>query len=203
MKESGDDPVHHKACYGHKAFTSDITPSYGNTTKWTQNLSSGGMSGDISEGWSISTNVGKTYYQIAQIGTESGFYPPGRMVTGHSFQVVQNSTASRAVWMWRHGAMASDGKYWSSGAYSKINDYNWHSRSGDYGSSFVDHMIDNNLYIKYIVIQFSTSGGSSSRSTKCSIRNFKFKWIDVPSGKTLILPKLRPHADRTDINVIA
>jgi hypothetical protein len=203
VKESGTSPIHKKAVYGHGNYTSDITPSYGNTTKWTRSLDGGNKSGDISDNWSIEVDVGKTYLLITKIGTTSGFYPRGSLVLGHTFDVAQNSTASRAIWLKRHGAYTGDGKLWSSGSYSKINDYSWHGRNATYDSAFLNYLKDNNQYIKHIFFQFSTEGGSVSRKTQIKIRNFRFKWVDVPSGKTLILPKLRPYADRQDLNVIA
>ena len=203
VKEPGTSPKHLKACYGQSFQGSNITPSYGNTTTWNQSLSGGNISGDISDSWRIETDVGKTYNIIVKLGSVSGFYPRGSLVLGHSFDIAQNSTASRAVWMWRHGAMAGDGTVWSSGAYSKLSDFSWHGRNATYSSGFTDYLKNNNQYVKHILFQFSTEGGSISRKTQLSVRNFKFKWIDVPSGKTLILPKLRPFADRKDLNVIA
>jgi len=202
-KESGSSPKHLKAMYGQAAQTSNITPSYGNTTQWIQDLSGGGMSGDISGTWTLTTDVGKTYHLIKKIGTVSGFYPAGRLVLGHTFEIAQNSTASRAVWLKRHGALTGDGTLWSSGSYGKLGDYSWHSRNATYDSGFINYMKTNNQYIKHIYLQFSTEGGSISRKTEIKIRNFRFKWIDVPSGKTLILPKLRPYEDRLDLDVIA
>jgi len=203
-KERGTSPKHLRAMYGHAAHTSDITPSFGNTYyTWHQTLAPGNMTGDISDTWTLSTDVGKDYLLIAKTGTVSGFYPRGSLVLGHSFEVAQNSTASRAVWLWRHGAWTGNGKLWSSGAYTKLNDYDWHSRDATYDSEFINYLKNNNQYVKHIYFQFSTVGGSISRKTEITIRNFRFKWVEPPSGKTLILPKLRPYADRQDLNVIA
>jgi hypothetical protein len=201
-KSYGSSPKHERAMYGQGTHGA-ITPTYGYTTRWDQNLTSGGMSGDISNSWTINTNVGKTYEQICKIGTVSGFYPPGRLLKGFTFSHKQDSTASRAVWLKRYGAMSNDGKLWSSGTMTKKSDYNWHSKTATFDSSFLSHLNSSSRYIEYIMFQFSTDGGSVSRDTNCTIKDFKFTWIDGVSGKELILPKLRSYSERSDINAIA
>ena len=201
-KSYGSSPKHERAMYGQGTHGA-ITPTYGNTTRWDQNLTSGSMSGDISHSWKMLTDVGKTYYLISKIGTVSGFYPPSRLIKGFTFYHAQTSTASRAVWLKRYGAMSSSGKLWSSGTMSKRNDYNWHSKTVTFDSSFLSHLNSSSRYIQYIMFQFSTEGGSVSRNTNCKIRDFKFTRIDGISGKELILPKLRSYSERSDFNAIA
>ena len=202
-KARGSSPKHNQAMYGSTAHGSSITPAYGTKTVWNKSLDVNG-SGDIATDWTINTDVGKTYEMIVFVGTSSGFYPPGRLLTGFSFDHAQNSTASRAIWLKRYGAMSSSDKLWSRGTFSKLNDYNWHSKTGTFDSSFQSHLNSSSRYVKYIAFQFSTEGGSVSRKTNLRIRNFKFTWVDVPSGKdALILPKLRPFSQRSDINAIA
>ena len=200
-KTYGSSPKHGRAMYG-QASHAAITPTYGNTTRWDQNLSSGVMSGDISNSWKMLTDVGKTYYLISKIGTVSGFYPPSRLIKGFTFYHAQTSTASRAVWLKRYGAMSSGGKLWSSSVLSKKNDYNTHKKVATFDSSFMSHL-GNSRYIEYIMFQFSTEGGSVSRKTECKIQDFRFDWIDGVSGKELILPKLRSYSERSDFNAIA
>ena len=200
-KSYGSSPKHERAMYGQGTHGA-ITPTYGYTTRWDQNLTSGGMSGDISSSWNISTNVGKSYEQICKIGTVSGFYPPSRLIKGFTFSHAQTSTASRAVWLKRYGAMSSGGKLWSSSVLSKKNDYNTHKKVATFDSSFMSHL-GNSRYIEYIMFQFSTEGGSVSRKTECYIKDFRFDWIDGVSGKELILPKLRSYSERSDFNAIA
>ena len=200
-KSYGSSPKHERAMYGQGTHGA-ITPTYGNTSRWDQNLTSAGMNGDISNNWTISTDVGKSYEQICKIGTVSGFYPPSRLIKGFTFSHSQNSTASRAVWLKRYGAMSSSGKLWSSGVMSKKSDYNTHNKTVTFDSSFMSHL-GTSRYIEYIMFQFSTEGGSVSRKTECKIRDFKFTWIDGLSGKELILPKLRPYSERSDFNAIA
>ena len=199
-KSYGSSPKHERAMYG-QASHAAITPTYGNTTRWDQNLS-GSMSGDISNSWKILTDVGKTYYLISKIGTVSGFYPPSRLIKGFTFSHTQTSTASRAVWLKRYGAMSSSGKLWSSSVLSKKNDYNTHNKTATFDSSFMSHL-GTSGYIEYIMFQFSTEGGSPSRKTECVIKDFRFDWIDGVSGKELILPKLRSYSERSDFNAIA
>ena len=201
-KSYGSSPKHERAMYG-QSTSGAITPTYGNTARWDQNLTSGGMNGDITTNWAITTDVGKSYQQICKIGTVSGFYPPGRLLKGFTFNFAQTSTASRAVWMKRYGAMSSSGKLWSSGTMSKKSDYNTHSKTVTFDSSFMSHLSSSNRYVEYIMFQFSTEGGSPSRKTECYIKDFKFTWIDGVSGKELILPKLRSYSERSDINAIA
>jgi hypothetical protein len=203
-KARGSSPKHYKAMYGSTAHGSSITPAYGTNTTWGRSLNVNG-SGDISDGgWRIKTDVGKTYEMICFMGTTSGFYPPGRLLKGFTFSHAQTSTASRAVWLKRYGAMSSADKLWSSGTLSKFNDYNYHSRTATFDSSFMSHLNSSSRYIKYIAFQFSTEGGSTSRVTEAVIKDFKFTWVDVPSGKdALILPKLRSFSQRSDINAIA
>jgi len=200
-KSHGSNPSHLKAMYGHAA-SGAVTPSYNDTTKWDQNLMSGVMSGDISKSWRIKTSVGKSYEQICQIGTVSGFYPQGRLLKGFTFSHAQTSTASRAVWLKRYGAMSSSGKLWSSSVLSKKGDYNKHKKVATFDSSFMSHL-GSSRYIEYIMFQFSTEGGSVSRKTECRIEDFRFDWIDGVSGKQLILPKLRSYSERSDFNAIA
>ena len=200
-KSYGSSPKHSKAMYGHGTHGA-ITPTYGNTSRWDQNLSSAGMNGDISDVWTIMTDVGKSYQQICKIGTTSGFYPPSRLIKGFKFSHSQTSTASRAVWLKRYGVMSSGGKLWSSGTMSKRSDYNWHSKDVTFDSSFMNHL-GTSRHIEYIMFQFSTEGGSVSRKTEARIKDFKFTWIDGVSGKELILPKLRPYSQRSDFNAIA
>lgn len=194
-------PKHTKAMYGSGTSVA-LTPSYGVTTRWEQNLTSAGMSGDISDSWTISTDVGKSYEQICVLGTVSGFYPPKRLIKGFTFSHKQDSTASRAVWLKRYGAYSGAGRLWSSGVLTKKSDYNWHSKTATFDSGFLSHL-GNSGYIKYIMFQFSTEGGTTSRSTYSTIRDFKFNWVDGISGKELILPKLRSYSERSDINAIA
>ena len=200
-KTYGSSPKHDRAMYG-QASSGAITPTYGNTTRWDQNLSSGSMSGDISNSWKILTNVGKTYYLISKIGTVSGFYPPSRLVKGFTFYHAQTSTASRAVWLKRYGAMTNDGRLWSSGVLSKKSDYNTHSKTATFGGDFLSYL-GPSRWIEYIMFQFSTEGGSVSRETECVIKDFKFTWVDAPIYKALILPKLRPYSERSDTQAIA
>jgi len=200
-KSYGSSPKHNKAMYG-TVSSDSITPTYGNINQWSKNLTHTG-SGDISDSWKIETDVGKTYTMINLIGSQSGFYPPGRLLMGFSFSHAQNSTASRAVWLKGYGAMSSAGKLWSSGFLSKQNDYNSHSKEARFDSNFMQHLRDNDRYVEYIAFLFSTAGGSSSRKTACTINNFKFTWVDVPRNQTLILPKLRNYSERNDINAIA
>jgi hypothetical protein len=203
-KARGDSPKHHKAMYGSTAHGSSITPAYGTKTTWGRSLNVNG-SGDMSDGgWTIKTDVGKTYEMICFIGTSSGFYPPGRLLTGFTFDHMQTSTASRAVWLKRYGAMSSSDKLWSSNVLSKKSDYNYHSKTATFDSSFMSHLNSSSRYIKYIAFQFSTEGGSVGRVSEMNIKRFKFNWVDVPSGKdALILPKLRSFSQRADINAIA
>jgi len=201
IKSYGSSPSHTKAMYGNTT-SGEITPTYGTTTKWGSNLTSAGMNGDISQNWNIGADVGKTYEQICKIGSTSGFYPPGRLVLGFTFRHVQNSTASRAVWLKRYGAMSSDGKLWSSEVLSKKFDFNWHNKTATFDSSFISHL-KNSRYVKYIMFQFSTEGGNISRKTECTIGDFKFTWIAGLPGKELILPKLRPYSERSNTNAIA
>ena len=200
-KSYGSSPKHDRAMYG-QSTRGAITPTYGNTTRWDQNLTGVSMNGDISSGWTIMTDVGKTYEMICQIGTVSGFYPPSRLIKGFTFSHAQTSTASRAVWLKRYGAMSSNGKLWSSGVMSKKNDYNYHTKTATFDSYFMSHL-GTSRYIEYIMFQFSTEGGSVSRKTECRIKDFKFTWIDGVSGKELILPKLRPYSEKSDFNAIA
>ena len=201
-KERGSSPKHIKAMYGNTT-SNAITPTYGTTTVWNKDLAQNG-SGDISDYWEIQTDVGKTYEMICLIGSSSGFYPPGRLLKGFTFSHTQTSTASRAVWLKRYGAMSSDDKLWSSGTLSKKSDFNTHNKTATFDSNFMSHLSDRDRYVKYIAFQFSTEGGSISRKTQLIIRDFKFTWVDVPSGKeALILPKLRPFSERSDINAIA
>jgi len=200
-KSHGSNPSHLKAMYGHAA-SGAVTPSYNDTTKWDQNLMSGVMSGDISKSWRIKTSVGKSYEQICQIGTVSGFYPQGRLLKGFTFSHAQTSTASRAVWLKRYGAMTNDGRLWSSGVLSKKSDYNTHSKTATFGGDFLSYL-GPSRWIEYIMFQFSTEGGSVSRETECVIKDFKFTWVDAPIYKALILPKLRPYSERSDTQAIA
>ena len=201
-KARGSTPKHDKAMYGSTAHGSSITPAYGNMSTWGRSLNANG-SGDITTGWSIAVDVGKSYEMIIFVGTSSGFYPPGRLLKGFSFDHAQDSTASRAIWLKRYGAMSSSDQLWSSEVLSKKNDYDFHSRTATFDSSFTSHL-SNKRYVKYIAFQFSTEGGSKSRKTTFKIKNFKFSWVDVPSGKeALILPRLRPFSERSDINSIA
>ena len=202
-KARGSTPKHDKAMYGSTAHGSSITPSYGHTSTWSRSLNVNG-SGDIATVWDIGTDVGKTYEMIVFVGTSSGFYPPGRLLKGFTFIHSQDSTASRAIWLKRYGAMSSDDKLWSSGTMDKNSDYDWHNKTATFDPSFNNHLNSSNRYVKYIAFQFSTEGGSISRKTTMKISNFRFNWDDVPYGKeALILPKLRPFSERSDINAIA
>ena len=202
-KEYGQNPYHDKAMYGNQQATVNITPRYGNTGTWTQDAPGWGMSGDMRNFWKVAGTNGKDHEQICRVGRDSGFYPNGSLVLGIKFEVQQDSTAGRAMWFKHAGAMSWQDRMWSSGAYSKKNDYNWHEIDLNFSSDFLSHIKSTSGYIKYIMLHFSCHGGSTTRTSEVHIRNFRFKWINGISGKTLILPKLRSYSDRAQIQYIA
>lgn len=202
-KEYNSDPYHDKAMYGNQNATVDITPRYGNTGTWSQDSPGWGSSGDMRSSWQISGSNGKSHQQIVRVGRDSGFYPNGSLVLGIRFEVAQNSTAGHAIWFKHAGAMSWQNHMWSSNAYSKKNDYNWHTIDLNFSSDFLSHIKSASGYIKFIMLHFSSEGGSFTTSSEVRIRNFRFKWINGISGKTLILPKLRSYNDRAHIEYIA
>ena len=202
-KEYNSNPYHDKAMYGNQQATSNITPRYGNTGVWTQDAPGWGMNGDMRNVWTIGGNNGKSHEQICRVGRESGFYPNGSLVLGIRFEVMQTSTAGHGMWFKHAGAMSWQDRMWSTGAYSKKSDYNWHTIDLDFSSDFLSHIKSTSGYIKFIMLHFSSAGGTGTRSTEVKIKNFRFKWINGISGKTLILPKLRSYSDRAQIQYIA
>ncbi len=202
-KEYNSDPYHAKAMYGNQDAAGNITPYYGNTAQWTQDAPGWGTSGDMRSDWKIGAKNGKSHNQIVRVGRESGFYPNGSLVLGIRFEFGQTSTAGHAIWFKHVGAMSWQDRMWSSNQYSKKNDYNWHTVDLNFSSDFLSHIKNPSGYIKYIMLHFSSEGGSLTTTSEVKIRNFRFKWINGISGKTLILPKLRSYSDRAQIHYIA
>ena len=171
----------------------------------------GGDTGDIttstsSNGPKVSGSNGKDHWQVNDYGTTGGCYFQDH-ITGFQFKADQERDGGRTLYVKRIGYTLRD-------LYSDIT-YFYDAkgimiRTGkgiktytvDFDSNTMSKL-ESTYVFDMLRIQYSSQGGSGSRTSYVQLYNFKFKFATAPSGKQMILPPSRPKNERSQQNRIA
>ena len=175
------------------------------TSTWANNgnLTWTAKGGDVcassaGNGYTYKGSNGKSHDGITHIGTESGSYP-STQIDGFQFKAYQNSGAGHGLFIRRWGfrlatASGSGGTFFDCGGVLKRGDYGTKTYSHKFNSSIMSKLANGYVFDE-LRIGISTDGGTGSRETTVQIYDFKYSWVGK-SGKHLIVPAVRPYAQR-------
>lgn len=196
------------------AVNEQVRPDAGKSTaKWDPDIppdwvqGGGDVCSGTSDGGIVASGTnGKAHWAVIAIGTTHGLYPQ-KQITGYRFKASQDSGAGHGMYIMRHGmhlrSINSSSKwlYDAGGVLSR----------GSHGTKTYDITFDNTVINKLnsgyvfdeLMIQFSTDGGSTTRTSSVKVYDFGFKYKNEVSGSRIIIPAKRPYANRGEQNRIA
>ena len=171
----------------------------------------GGDTGDITSSTStngprVAGNNGKDHWQVNDYGTTGGCYFQDH-ITGFQLKADQERDGGRTLYVKRIGYtlrdLYSDIIYFydAKGVMARGNKGH-KTYAVDFDSSTMSKLRSTYVF-DMLRIQYSTQGGSGSRTSSLQLYGFKFKFATAPSGKQMILPPSRPKNERNQQNRIA
>ena len=192
---------------GSEEKTTTVTPNEGvDTSTWANNgnLTWTAKGGDVcsstaGNGYTYKGSNGKSHDGITFIGTTHGSYP-STQIDGFRFQAYQDSGAGHGLYIRRWGfrlasKTSSSAIFFDCGGVCKRGDYGTKSYSHKFNSSIMSKLANDYVFDE-LRIGISTDGGTGTRETTVQIFNFHFSWVGK-SGKHLIVPAVRPYAQRS------